>query len=70
MGVQAFPGEKFEGRAATVSGANSWSTVCLLPSGSHPPAAAESEAPSGTQKKEGKPSDNPKITNFAKFPSF
>jgi len=48
MGVQAFSGKKFEGRAATVSGANSWSTVCLLAAGSHPPAAAESEAPRGT----------------------
>jgi hypothetical protein len=64
MGVQASPGKKFEGRAAAVSGANSWSTVRLHAAGSHPPAvaqaaeaaeAAEAEAFRGTQKKGRKP---------------
>jgi len=46
MGIQASPGEKYGGRAAAVSGANSWSTVCLHTAGSHTPAeSAESEAP-------------------------
>ena len=52
LGVQVSPGEKHEGRAAAVSGANSWSMVCLHAAGSHPPAAAqaaEAEASRGIQ---------------------
>jgi hypothetical protein len=51
--VQASQGEKHEGRAAAVSGANSWSMMCLHATDSHPPAvaeAAETEAPRDTQK--------------------
>jgi len=56
MRVQASPGEKHEGRAA--SGASSWSTECLHAAGSYPPAAAqaaEAEASRGTRRREGSP---------------
>jgi len=68
MGIQASPGEKHEGRAA--SGASSWSTECLHAAGSHPPAAAqaaEAEASRDTHKNGGKPRTPQKIANFANF---
>jgi len=71
MRVQASPGEKHEGRAA--SGASSWSTECLHAAGSHPPAAAqaaEAEASKGTRRREERPLAPLKITNFANSPNF
>jgi len=73
MGVQASPGEKHECRAAAVSGANSWSTVCLHAPGRHPPAAAqaaEAEAPqrhSEEGREEGSPVTPQKIAEFYNF---
>jgi len=63
MGFQVPPGEKLEGRAAAVSGANSWSTVYLHAAGIHPTAAAKAaEAePRCTQMKGGKPGNTPQI---------
>jgi len=61
MGVQASPREKHEGTAAAVSGANSWSTVCLHAAGSHPPAAAQAaDAFRGTQEQGGQQQEHPK----------
>jgi len=64
MGVQASPGEKHEGRAA--SGACSWSTECLHAAGSYPSQAAQAEA-EASRGREGSPLSPLKITIFLTF---